>query len=266
MDTMMVIIDDKIISTEIFTECFACDYGVCGGACCIIGDSGAPMEEDEPERIEANYEKFSPLMSPEGRAVIEEKGFFEVDSDGDTVTPLVPGREECAYAACDAEGGWFCTIERSWCRGGSDFVKPISCRLYPIRQQHFLGIQDTVLLAEGCEESFGPGGGGGMNPGQAQWMQSRPGGCIQHVSPAFRRDYDLYPSVLIQEPGAVSHKITARQGDGVPGGGAAGVRVEEGIVIERRVGDYQVESFRYCGGCILEGGCDDLQAVVPWGT
>ena len=116
MDTM-VIIDDKIVSSEIFTEYFACDYGVCGGACCVIGDSGAPMEEDEPERIE----------------VVEEKGFFEIDSDGDMVTPLVPGREECAYAACDEDGNWFCTIERSWCRGGSDFVKPISCRLYPIR-------------------------------------------------------------------------------------------------------------------------------------
>ena len=132
MDTM-VIIDDKIVSSEIFTEYFACDYAVCGGACCIIGDSGAPMEEDEPERIEANYGRFSPLMSPEGRAVVEEKGFFEIDSDGDMVTPLVPGREECAYAACDEDGNWFCTIERSWCRGGSDFVKPISCRLYPIR-------------------------------------------------------------------------------------------------------------------------------------
>lgn len=132
METM-VIIDDKIVSSEIFTECFACDYGTCGGACCIIGDSGAPMEESEPERIEANYSKFSPLMSPEGRAVVAEKGFFEIDSDGDMVTPLVPGREECAYASCDEEGNWFCTIERSWCRGGSDFVKPISCRLYPIR-------------------------------------------------------------------------------------------------------------------------------------
>ena len=129
MDTM-VIIDDKIVSSEIFTEYFACDYAVCGGVCCVIGDSGAPMEEDEPERIEANYGRFSPLMSPEGRAVVEEKGFFEVDSDGDMVTPLVPGREECAYAACDEDGNWFCTIERSWCRGGSDFVKPISCRLY----------------------------------------------------------------------------------------------------------------------------------------
>ena len=87
METM-VIIDDKIVSSEIFTECFACDYGTCGGACCIIGDSGAPMEESEPERIEANYDKFSPLMSPEGRAVVAEKGFFEIDSDGDMVTPL----------------------------------------------------------------------------------------------------------------------------------------------------------------------------------
>ena len=92
MDTM-VVIGDKIISPEIFTEHFACDYGVCGGVCCVIGDSGAPMEEDEPERIEANYGRFSPLMSPEGRAVVAEKGFFEIDSDGDMVTPLVPGRE-----------------------------------------------------------------------------------------------------------------------------------------------------------------------------
>ena len=156
----MVIIDDKIISSEIFTERFACDYGVCGGACCIIGDSGAPMEEDEPERIEANYDRFSPLMSPEGRAVIEEKGFFEIDSDGDTVTPLVPGREECAYAACDAEGSWFCTIERSWCRGGSDFVKPISCRLWNICSCAFAkgkkeGIPVFRFLQKPLTDAFG---------------------------------------------------------------------------------------------------------------
>lgn len=132
MDSVFII-DDKIVSSELFTEYFACDYSVCGGACCIIGDSGAPMEECEPERIEANYAEFSPLMSVEGRRTVEEKGFFEIDQDGDCVTPLVPGSEECAYAAFDSEGNCFCTIERSWCRGGSDFVKPISCRLYPIR-------------------------------------------------------------------------------------------------------------------------------------
>ena len=73
-----MIIDDKIISSEVFTECFACDYGVCGGVCCVIGDSGAPMEEDEPERIEANYGRFSPLMSPAGRAGVAGEGFFQI--------------------------------------------------------------------------------------------------------------------------------------------------------------------------------------------
>ena len=38
-------IDDCLISSEILTECFACDYGKCKGCCCIIGDSGAPLDE-----------------------------------------------------------------------------------------------------------------------------------------------------------------------------------------------------------------------------
>lgn len=133
MKETMIVIDDIIVSSEILEECFACDYEVCGGACCIIGDSGAPMEEDEPDKIEANYPNFISLMSEDGRNTVSDKGFFEIDSDGDIVTPLVPGREECAYANTDPDGGWFCAIERAWCRGCGSFPKPISCRLYPIR-------------------------------------------------------------------------------------------------------------------------------------
>ena len=62
-------IDDCLISEEIFTEYFACDYEKCKGCCCVIGDSGAPMEECEAEAIEKNYHIFSPIMSEEGRAV-----------------------------------------------------------------------------------------------------------------------------------------------------------------------------------------------------
>ena len=54
-------IDDCLISEEILTEYFACDYEKCKGCCCIIGDSGAPMEECEAEAIEKNYHIFSPL-------------------------------------------------------------------------------------------------------------------------------------------------------------------------------------------------------------
>lgn len=126
-------IDDCLVSEEILTEYFACDYEKCKGCCCVIGDSGAPMEESEPEAIEKNYPIFSPIMTEEGRKAVADKGFFEIDMDGDMVTPLVPGSEECAYTIFDEEGNCFCSMERCWFQGKGDFRKPISCWLYPIR-------------------------------------------------------------------------------------------------------------------------------------
>ena len=126
-------IDDCLVSEEILTESFACDYEKCKGCCCVIGDSGAPMEECEAGAIEKNYPIFSPIMTDAGRAAVASKGFFEIDMDGDMVTPLVPGSEECAYTIFDEEGNCFCSMERCWFQGKGDFRKPISCWLYPIR-------------------------------------------------------------------------------------------------------------------------------------
>ena len=96
-------IDDCLVSEEVLTEYFACDYEKCKGCCCVIGDSGAPMEECEAGAIEKNYPIFSPIMTEAGRAAVASKGFFEIDMDGDMVTPLVPGSEECAYTIFDEE-------------------------------------------------------------------------------------------------------------------------------------------------------------------
>ena len=126
-------IDDCLVSEEILTEYFSCDYGECKGCCCVIGDSGAPLEECETEAIEKNYPVFSGIMQERGRKAVEEKGFFEVDIDGDIVTPLVPGSEECAYTCFDKDGNCFCAMEKCWFQGQGDFRKPISCWLYPIR-------------------------------------------------------------------------------------------------------------------------------------
>jgi len=126
-------IDDVLVSGDIFTEFFACDYEKCKGCCCIIGDSGAPLEESELEALEKNYPIYNSMMRPEGKAVIEEKGYFEIDVDGDLVTPLVGNSEECAYCHFDKGGNCMCSIEYCWDRGRGDFRKPISCSLYPIR-------------------------------------------------------------------------------------------------------------------------------------
>lgn len=131
----MIEIDDKIVSTDILSECFACDLGKCKGICCVEGDAGAPLEIDEVDILEEEYPNYAPYMTAEGRAEVERQGFMVVDSDGDYTTPLVDNAA-CAYAF-EENGVTFCAIERAYREGKCSFLKPISCHLYPIRVKQF---------------------------------------------------------------------------------------------------------------------------------
>ena len=154
-------IGDILVSEDVVTEFFACDYPVCKGACCIIGDSGAPLKEEELEQIESNYSAFEPMMTDEGRETVRRTGFFEIDRDGDLVTPVVPGlpgREECAY--CHFEGAnCLCAMEIQHRKGLSRFKKPISCSLYPIRVVDLGGGRIGLNLHKWdiCRDAFAKG-------------------------------------------------------------------------------------------------------------
>lgn len=151
-------IDDFLISSEIITEYFCCNYEECLGKCCIVGDSGAPLEEAEAGLIEKNYQAIQPLMSEGGREKIAQMGFFEIDRDGDMVTPLLGNSEECAYTRFEGKG-CFCAIERCNMAGKCDFVKPISCRLYPIRASRLSNGLTALNLHRWnlCEGAFAKG-------------------------------------------------------------------------------------------------------------
>ena len=151
-------IGDVLVSEDVVLEYFACDYPVCKGCCCIIGDSGAPLEEEELEPIEREYPLYAPLMREEGRRTVDEKGFFEIDRDGDIVTPLVPGSEECAF--CHFEGeNCFCAMERLFLAGKTSFRKPVSCWLYPIRVTPLTGGGKALNVDRQaiCKEAFEKG-------------------------------------------------------------------------------------------------------------
>lgn len=135
----IVQIGNVLVSEEVVTDFFCCDYALCKGQCCISGDYGAPLEESELELLERCYPVYSPLMSEKGRAAVDEKGFFEIDIEGDLVTPVVPGSQECAYAHFDACGNCLCSIEKKFEAGLCDFHKPKSCILYPIRVTKLTG-------------------------------------------------------------------------------------------------------------------------------
>ena len=127
----MIQIGDKIISRDLFENHFICDLKKCEGNCCVFGDSGAPLEDDEPELIEDNLDDIKPYMRAEGLRAVDEKGGWVIDNDGDKVTPLV-GWEECAFVVFDNDIAR-CAIEMAYEDGAIPFQKPVSCHLYPIR-------------------------------------------------------------------------------------------------------------------------------------
>lgn len=131
----MIEIDDKIISTDILTEEFCCPLEECKGECCVEGNAGAPLEIEEVDILEEEYENYKPYMTPEGIEVIERGGFMYVDEDGDYCTPLV-NDAECAYS-CREGDVTLCAIEKAYRDGKTTFMKPISCHLYPIRVKRF---------------------------------------------------------------------------------------------------------------------------------
>jgi hypothetical protein len=127
----MLQIDNTILSLDIIEKKFLCDLNKCKGACCVLGDSGAPLKQDEAELLSVIFPTLKPYLRKEGVAAIEKQGSYIIDSDGDMVTPLIDNKE-CAYAIFE-NGIAKCGIEKAFLDNRVDFRKPISCHLYPIR-------------------------------------------------------------------------------------------------------------------------------------
>lgn len=131
----MLQIDDKIISLDIFEKKFICNLSKCKGACCVHGDSGAPLEDNETEILDSVFPIVKKHMRQVGVDAVESQGSSVIDNDGDKVTPLVNGME-CAYVVFE-NGISKCAIEKTFELGEIYFQKPVSCHLYPIRIQKY---------------------------------------------------------------------------------------------------------------------------------
>ncbi len=128
----MIQIDNTIISDDLIEERFCCHLNSCMGACCVEGDSGAPLEAEEAKILEQEYDAYKPYMSPAGIKAIDKQGFAVKDEDNDLVTPLIKNLE-CAYTVFNKKGMALCAIEQAFFDGKTEFRKPISCHLYPLR-------------------------------------------------------------------------------------------------------------------------------------
>ncbi len=130
-------IGDVLISSDIITEEFCCDLTVCHGACCVEGEAGAPVTLDDVAAIEDCLDTVWPDLSAAAQAVIDRQGVAYTDPDGDLVTSIVGGKD-CVFTYYDRQDDCcLCALEKACRNGQTNYMKPISCALYPIREKTF---------------------------------------------------------------------------------------------------------------------------------
>ena len=138
----MIVVKNSIVSDDVADQRFCCDCTVCRGACCVDGDSGAPLLEEEVPILEAILPEVRLYMTAEGIATVERQGVAVRDKDGDLGTPLIAGGA-CAYITYDGDLA-LCAIEKAFRANNFQFSisnfqfpKPVSCHLYPIRVEDY---------------------------------------------------------------------------------------------------------------------------------
>ncbi|MDE7160105.1 MAG: DUF3109 family protein [Muribaculaceae bacterium] len=134
----MIQIQDTLVSLDLIEKFFVCDLDACLGECCIEGDAGAPLTKEEAAELDSLLPEIIDELAPAAREVAREQGASYVDEEGDTVTSIVGGRD-CIFT-CYAPGGMcLCALEKARREGRTQFFKPISCSLYPVRLKEYGG-------------------------------------------------------------------------------------------------------------------------------
>jgi Protein of unknown function (DUF3109) len=130
----MLIVNDILVSEDVFSVEFVCNLSKCKGACCVAGDSGAPLKKEEIEILKKEYKNYKDYLTPEGIASIEKNGFSEYDAEDKRDKTMLIDGGPCAYINYDKNQVAVCGIEKAYLDKKTEFKKPISCHLYPIRE------------------------------------------------------------------------------------------------------------------------------------
>ena len=133
----MFLIQNTLVSLDVLEKEFCCDLDTCHGCCCIEGDAGCPILEEEVEQLQQQLPKLLPQMTKEAREVVEKQSLSYLDPSGERVLSIVNDKD-CIFARTDHRGWTYCLIEKLANKGQLSsgkglFKKPLSCHLYPVR-------------------------------------------------------------------------------------------------------------------------------------
>lgn len=138
----MFSVDHVLVSDALLDAPFACNLGACLGGCCVVGDSGAPLDPDERADVEHALEVVRDRLRPDALAAIDRHGpWTGTDRGGYAVTTV--NDAECVFVVYE-KGVAKCAIQQAFWRGQLGFEKPLSCHLYPIRVETYGDGEDAV--------------------------------------------------------------------------------------------------------------------------
>lgn len=144
----MIVIDNILISDEVLQKHFVCDLQKCKGGCCVDGDAGAPITEEEMEKLNQTFNIIEPYLTTEGKKMIQQIGRYQYNKFFGWVTPTISSGM-CVYGYTDMSGIVKCTIEQAYNDKKIDWKKPISCHLFPIKITHSKNDKYTFVNYEG---------------------------------------------------------------------------------------------------------------------
>ena len=149
-------VKDVILSESIATSKFACDISRCKGACCVVGDAGAPVSGDEIPVLRKAFKQLKGKLRPEAVEIAEKEGVVVGNRKDGYEINCVDGKE-CIFVQKDENGVATCSIQNAYYNGEFNWEKPLSCHLYPVRLKKIAGMEFAnfeyipELCATGCD-------------------------------------------------------------------------------------------------------------------
>lgn len=124
-------VQHTLISDDIAFAKFACKISACKGACCVVGDAGAPVERSEQTVLKKAYNLLENELPQNARDAVREKGLISMSKSGLELTCV--GTAECVFVIYDQFQNATCSIQKAYYEGRFNWEKPLSCHLFPIR-------------------------------------------------------------------------------------------------------------------------------------
>ncbi|SMO46815.1 DUF3109 family protein [Gracilimonas mengyeensis] len=150
-------VKNTILSDDIATARFACDIPRCKGACCVVGDAGAPVAKSEIPVLHKAFRVLKNELRPEAVKVAEEEGVvLGTQKSGYELATVET--EECIFVQYDENEVAYCAIQKAFFEGRFGWEKPISCHLFPVRLKRMAGFDYAnfeyvpTLCSAACEK------------------------------------------------------------------------------------------------------------------